>query len=65
MIPIWVRMTMNVLLVIKTAYAAVSLYRQNEKEILTTLTKVKLRKNKKPIIKLNTYDTSIRRRPKP
>lgn len=37
MIPVWVRMTMNVLLVLKTVGAAVTLYRQNERDIRRAL----------------------------
>ena len=40
MIPIWVRMTMNLLLVLKTMGAATTLYKQNEPAILRALSRL-------------------------
>ena len=40
MIPIWVRMTMNLLLVLKTMGAATALYKQNEPAIRRALSRL-------------------------
>ena len=51
MIPVWVRMTMNLLLVLKTMGAATALYKQNEPAIRRTLTRMR-RRSKTRIIRL-------------
>ena len=51
MIPIWVRMTMNLLLVLKTMGAATALYKQNETAIRRSLTRLR-RHAKTRIIRL-------------
>ena len=56
MIPVFVRMTMNVLLVLKTAQAGITLYRQNRQEIRRAVRALKPGK-----VRLSTKEANYKR----